>query len=216
MINLKNLLMARTFLKSRNSPARSKRAALPVGVRTGSAEKLHYYGSLVELTLLLDGSSPFANANHKMVVAGFIHRKDRALFARRAPSKSIAPGQLHLPGGHVEAGEFLPEALRREIGEEFGVQVHVGDPIFLFEYEADGSPTLGVAFVASLTERGAVLCFDKSDNSEVLWVAREELDPLFPDRSNHNYLAAIEGFAFLQNLTSSDRGDLPSPYVSPP
>jgi 8-oxo-dGTP diphosphatase len=43
------------------------------------------------------------------------------LVEQRLPTKSLAPGAIAIPGGHVEAGESLEDALRREVQEELGV-----------------------------------------------------------------------------------------------
>jgi mutator protein MutT len=43
------------------------------------------------------------------------------LLARRSPHRSTYPGLWSFPGGHVEQGETLAEALVREVQEEVGV-----------------------------------------------------------------------------------------------
>lgn len=41
------------------------------------------------------------------------------------------------PGGGVEEGETLEEALKREIKEELGVEVAVGEMIFMYHFKTD-------------------------------------------------------------------------------
>lgn len=45
----------------------------------------------------------------------------RVLLCRMAPDRGVFPGLWALPGGGVEPGERIDEALRREVREELGV-----------------------------------------------------------------------------------------------
>ena len=101
-----------------------------------------------------DSQHSLSRGEHYLVAAGFIYSQGLALVARRALSKSIAPGRLHLPGGHVEAREHPAAALRREIDEEFGVQVQVTDPLHTFENDEHGRHT-------SVAYRRAITAFPK-------------------------------------------------------
>src|SRR5437016_2548097 len=46
---------------------------------------------------------------------------DQILLERRSLTKRLAPGALVIPGGHVEPGASVDEALRRELQEELGL-----------------------------------------------------------------------------------------------
>jgi 8-oxo-dGTP diphosphatase len=55
------------------------------------------------------------------VVGGALFHQGRLLAARRSAPPELA-GRWELPGGKVEPGETPPEALRRELREELGVE----------------------------------------------------------------------------------------------
>jgi A/G-specific adenine glycosylase len=71
---------------------------------------------------------PRKNTPHYDVVAGVIwHQEDgeRFLIGQR-PLNGLLGGLWEFPGGKQEIGETLPEALQREIGEELGIEIEVG------------------------------------------------------------------------------------------
>jgi 8-oxo-dGTP diphosphatase len=61
-----------------------------------------------------------------LVVAAVVRRGGEILISRRH-AHAERGGQWEFPGGKVEAGEGEPEALRREIQEELGCEVDVGE-----------------------------------------------------------------------------------------
>jgi mutator protein MutT len=62
------------------------------------------------------------------VAAGLIFRQGRLLLARRRPGDHLG-GLWEFPGGKREPGETFAECLRRELREELGVEVEVGEVI---------------------------------------------------------------------------------------
>ena len=57
------------------------------------------------------------------VVVGFVVRDGSLLLVRRAPWVRVFPDAWGPFGGHVDRGEDLEEALRREAREELGIAV---------------------------------------------------------------------------------------------
>jgi 8-oxo-dGTP pyrophosphatase MutT (NUDIX family) len=48
----------------------------------------------------------------------------RVLAEQRKLTKSLAPGAVALPGGHLEGNEDRKDALERELREELGIVAH--------------------------------------------------------------------------------------------
>ncbi len=68
-----------------------------------------------------------------LVTAAVIERDRQVLIARR-PENGLLGGLWEFPGGKVEEGEALAEALRREIQEELGVTIAVGAAVGVYRH----------------------------------------------------------------------------------
>jgi 8-oxo-dGTP diphosphatase len=110
-------------------------------------------------------------------VGGVVTREGRALIVRRGhePRK----GEWSLPGGLVELGERLTDAVRREIAEETGLQVEVGPIVETFD-RVHRDPGGRVRFHFVIVD---YLCAARSgeavagiDAEAVAWVTGEELE----------------------------------------
>jgi 8-oxo-dGTP diphosphatase len=68
-------------------------------------------------------ASPLPPAHPQLAVSAAIFRDGKILLARRA--RSPAKGLYSLPGGRVEFGESLHDALHREVDEETGLKIEI-------------------------------------------------------------------------------------------
>jgi 8-oxo-dGTP diphosphatase len=66
-----------------------------------------------------------------VAVGGIIFHEDTVLLVKR--NREPAMGQWSLPGGAVELGESLEEALKREIHEEVSIKIGIGGLVKLVE-----------------------------------------------------------------------------------
>ncbi len=76
-------------------------------------------------------SRPFVP--HITVTAGILERDGTVLIARR-PSKGLLGGMWEFPGGTLEEGEDLPGCLKRELAEELGIGVEIGDEFGVYQH----------------------------------------------------------------------------------
>lgn len=63
---------------------------------------------------------------HYDVCAGVIWREDGRILIAQRPLDGLLGGLWEFPGGKVQPGESLAEALRREIDEELGIEIEAG------------------------------------------------------------------------------------------
>jgi A/G-specific adenine glycosylase len=113
---------------------------------------------------------PRRSVPHINVTAAVIRRRGRVLIARR-PSRGLLGGLWEFPGGKQQPGETLPEALVREIQEELGTRIAVGEALGVYQHAYTHFKVTLTAFDCRLTggEPQAL------EASELAWVKPEEL-----------------------------------------
>lgn len=122
-----------------------------------------------------------AHGQQVITACAFIHQKidgvEKVFLPKRAATKKFLPNVFELPGGHMDFGEDMVPGLKREITEEFGMTVEVGDPFFVFTYTNDvkGSHSIEVVYFASFVEDAASVKLNPEDHSEYGWFAEDEL-----------------------------------------
>jgi molecular chaperone GrpE (heat shock protein) len=72
-----------------------------------------------------------------LTVKGVVLRDDGKILLLKRSKKSLNPGKWDLPGGHLEKGETLEEAIKREIQEETGLKVEIGEIIGTAEFSKE-------------------------------------------------------------------------------
>lgn len=70
---------------------------------------------------------------HKIIAAGVIWKNGKLLIQQRV-SDGLLGGLWEFPGGKVEAGEDLQACVAREVREEVGIEVRVGDELVAVEH----------------------------------------------------------------------------------
>ena len=102
-----------------------------------------------------------------LVVAGALCQSGKILIAQRPEGKPGA-GLWAFPGGKVEAGEGLVEALRRELAEQLGIIVSDVDPISF----ANLPPLVLLLFACTVWEGE----LEGKEGQTIKWVLPGELD----------------------------------------
>ncbi len=78
-------------------------------------------------------SLPKQSIPHYQVAAAVMQRGGRYLITQRL-LKGLLGGLWEFPGGKQEPNETLPECLARELQEELGIQIKVGEPLNVYRH----------------------------------------------------------------------------------
>ncbi len=161
-----------------------------------------------------DSATP-AHGQQVISACGFIHQEfngEHKLFMpKRADTKAFLPGVFELPGGHVDFGEDIVAGLKREITEELGMTITVGDPFGSFTYMNDvkGSHSIEVIYFAQFVEPIDQIKLDPEDHSMFEWFTKQDIldrkkEVVAEEFSDHEtgedpeYLTTLKGFELLE------------------
>ncbi|NCJ06814.1 A/G-specific adenine glycosylase [Synechococcales cyanobacterium C] len=125
---------------------------------------------------------------HKQIGVAVIWNNQQQILIDRRPQSGLLGGLWEFPGGKVEPGESIPDCIAREIQEELGIEVAVGDHLITVDHAyTHFKVTLMVHHCRHLAGEPQPLACD-----EVRWVRLAELaDFPFP-KANQDIIAALQ------------------------
>jgi 8-oxo-dGTP diphosphatase len=110
------------------------------------------------------------------VGAVIVDEGGRLFLARRGPLARNERGLWEFPGGAVEFGERLVDALRREIAEEYGLEIEVGELLDVNDHilPLEGQHWVSPSYLCRV-KAGQASIQEPGKCSQIGWFALDEL-----------------------------------------
>lgn len=114
-----------------------------------------------------------AEAQFWIGIHAVITERGRFVVLRRAQRMPYRPGHWDLPGGHLALGEDFEQCLKREVGEETGLEVEIERMLGLFKVPPD--PYVQALYVCRPAGARRDLVLRPDEHVEGRWVSVSEL-----------------------------------------
>ncbi len=130
--------------------------------------------------MIHDSETP-AKGKQVITACAFIYQEFdgtiKVFLPKRATTKKFLPSVYELPGGHIDFGEHIEDGLRREIDEEFGMSILVGQPYYVFDYTnpVKGSHSVEIIYLAQFTDDLSGIALNPEDHSTFGWFSEDGL-----------------------------------------
>lgn len=121
------------------------------------------------------------------VTAAILEKDGRILAARRGAGKHLA-GYWEFPGGKLEANETPQQCLARELAEEFGISVAIGDFVAESTYDYGHKEIRLLAYLATHLSGE----FKPADHDQIQWLLPQQLSSLKWAPADIPLLRAVE------------------------
>jgi 8-oxo-dGTP pyrophosphatase MutT (NUDIX family) len=122
----------------------------------------------------------------KIAAHGLIKKGNKYLVTRRAKANDYMPGFWDIPGGTIEFGEKIVDALKREVLEETGLKIKPGKIQSVYGY-LSGESRHQFQLVYACVYRSGEVKLNPEEHDKYLWATIPEISKL-------------KKIAFLKNL----------------
>ena len=117
------------------------------------------------------------NKLHKIAVSSFIVKNGKLLILKRDESEEFLPGYWEVPGGSVEVGENIAEAVVREAKEEAGIDVIAGRLFAHFEFlDRHNQSKVNMNFLCTQNNTAQEVNPEAGEMNKAAWVEMDELE----------------------------------------
>ncbi|MGD2180150.1 A/G-specific adenine glycosylase [Lusitaniella coriacea] len=130
---------------------------------------------------------PSSPLPHKHIGVAVIRNAQGQILIDRRLEEGLLGGLWEFPGGKIEPGETVPACIKREIKEELGIEIEVGEHLISLDHAyTHFRITLHVHYCRHLAgEPQTIEC------QEVRWVTLEEIDRYPFPKANTKIIAAL-------------------------
>ena len=124
---------------------------------------------------------------HKFIGVAVIWNDQRQILIDRRRPEGILGGLWEFPGGKIEPGETIEDCIKREISEEIGIAIEVGEHLITIDYTYTHlRVTLTVHHCRHLTGIPQPLECD-----EIRWVTLDEIDQFTFPKANEQIIDVL-------------------------
>ncbi len=123
---------------------------------------------------------------HKIIAAGVIYKRGNILIQQRL-SKGLLGGLWEFPGGKLKVNESLEQCVAREVREELGIEIRVGEKIIAVEHAYSHFSITLHAFRCEFVSGRVKL----SSAQRFKWVRPRELEQYAFPAANKKVIAAL-------------------------
>jgi len=133
-------------------------------------------------------SEPKAPIPHKVIGVAVIRDEAGQILIDRRPAEGLLGGLWEFPGGKVEPNESIADCVRREIHEELGIEIEVGEELIVVDHAySHFKVSLHVHLCQHVSgEPQAIEC------DEVRWVTLEAIDQFPFPKANTTIIEALK------------------------
>lgn len=125
---------------------------------------------------------------HKKIGVAVIYNETNQILIDRRPSEGLLGGLWEFPGGKIEPNETVEDCIKREILEEIGIEIEVGEHFLSLDHAyTHFKVTLVVHFCRYLSgEPKPIEC------EEIRWVTLDEIDSFPFPKANTKIIESLK------------------------
>lgn len=124
---------------------------------------------------------------HKIIGVAVIWNDQKQILIDRRRSEGVLGGLWEFPGGKIEPGETIEECIKREIQEELGIAIEVGEHLITIDHAYTHlRVTLTVHHCRHLTGVPQPI-----ESDEIRWVTLDEIDQFPFPKANFQIINAL-------------------------